>query len=257
MARRRARSAGVRRRSGPHRRTRKRWRHLVEVEDQAREARHRRRPACSAIVTDAAGAGGERRARFVSSGDTSAAAETASCDIGRREALAKPRGAPGAPRGSQVAAHSRAVTFPPSPLAERGSWPGARRDARPVARRAVRVLGRSDRARIGRSRRRREQVAKQWDALAASRIPRTDAARDRARQGSVKARPRLEQLAKWSTDPRFDRWVRCSAGHPTRAPVRGRTRRGYNRSSRDHRPLRSRPSSGRAGSGARSTPRKS
>src|SRR5262249_25382569 len=54
-----------------------------------------------------------------------------------------------------------------------------------------------------------DQVAKKWETIAATPDPAVlDALLATVRaKGSVKARPRLERLAKWPADPRFDRWV--------------------------------------------------
>jgi len=71
-----------------------------------------------------------------------------------------------------------------------------------------------------------EQVAERWDAVAAKPDPAVlDALLATVRdKGSVKARPRLEQLASWPSDPRFDRWV---AQHYAEPPLTSTGARPY------------------------------
>jgi uncharacterized protein (TIGR02996 family) len=61
-----------------------------------------------------------------------------------------------------------------------------------------------------------DEVAKSWEALAGGHDPAVlDALLATIRnKGSVKARPRLEQLAEWPTDPRLDRWVAMHYAEP-------------------------------------------
>jgi uncharacterized protein (TIGR02996 family) len=105
-------------------------------------------------------------------------------------------------------------------LAEAGDWAKALRALLAVWRQSPSAALADQIVRFGAlaatTTRPQNEVAKYWEALVGLHDPAMlDALLATIRdKGSVKARPRLEQLADWPTDPRLDRWIATHYAEP-------------------------------------------